>query len=196
MNVQDDWSRWAEDWQQQPSVDIDQLRHRVSRKLWRMRLTATLELLLTAVAVWQTWWLIAHPGIELRWKVWAACAMLLVLVGQYLLLQARRGTWRVLGSDAGDLLQLTARRAIAGIRLAKLNAWSLLLMLVVTLLVAAPELMPAHWQHDAKLKSLILLQVAVNLPIVVLGFVGCAWYIRRQRRRLRDVQALLRECED
>lgn len=196
MNVQDDWNRWAEDWQQQPSVDIDQLRHRVSRKLWRMRLTATLELLLTTVAVWQTWWLIVYPGIELRWKLWAACAMLLVLVGQYLLLQARRGTWRALGSDAGDLLQLTARRAIAGIRLAKLNAWSLLLMLAVTLVVAAPELMPAHWQHDAKLRSLILLQCAVNLPIVVLGFVGCAWYIRRQRRRLRDVQALLRECED
>lgn len=196
MNVQDDWTRWAEDWQQQPSVDIDRLRQRVSRKLWRMRLTTTLELLVTAVAVWQTWWLITHAGIGLRWKLWGAFAMLLVLVGQYLVLQARRGTWRAPGSDAGDLLQLTARRAIAGIRLAKLNAWSLVLILAVTLVVAAPDLMPAHWQHDAKLKSLILLQCAVNLPIVVIGFVGCAWYIRRQRRRLREVQALLREHEE
>jgi hypothetical protein len=196
MNVQDDWNRWAGDWQQQPSVDIDRLRHRVSRKLWRMRMTATLELLVSAVAVWQTWRLIMQPGIDLRWKLWAACAMLLVLVGHYLVLRARRGTWRASGSDAGDLLQLTARRAIAGIRLATLNSWSLLLMLAVTLVVAAPDLMPAHWQHDAKLKSMILLQCAVNLPIVVIGFVGSAWYIRRQRRHLREVKALLREHED
>lgn len=196
MNVQDNWTRWSEDWQQQPSVDIDRLRQRVSRKLWRMRLTATLELLVTAVAVWQTWWLITHAGIGFRWKLWGAFAMLLVLVGQCLVLQARRGTWRAPGSDAGDVLQLTVRRAIAGIRLARLNAWSLVLILAVTLVVAAPDLMPAHWQHDAKLKSLILLQCAVNLPIVVIGFVGCAWYIRRQRRRLREVRALLREHED
>lgn len=196
MNVQDDWARWAETWQQQPPVDIDGLRQRVGRKLWRMRLTTTLELLLNAVAVWQTWRMIVHPGLELRWKLWAACAMLLVLAMQYLFLQARRGTWRAPGSDAGDLLQLTARRAIAGIRLAKVNAWSLLLLIAVTLLVAAPELTPEHWRHDANLRSLVLLQCVLNLPIVVLGLVGCGWYIRRQRRRLRDVQALLRECAD
>ena len=196
MNVQDDWTRWANTWQQQPAVDIDRLRHRVNRKLWRMRLTATLELLLNAVAVWQTWRLIAHPGFEWRWKLWAAFAMLLVLVVQALFLLARRGTWRAPGSDAGDLLQLTARRAVAGVRLAKVNAWSLLLLVVVTLLVAVPELTPAHWQHDAKFRSLVLLQSALNLPVVVFGFMGCAWYIRRQRRRLREVQALLRECED
>lgn len=196
MNVQDDWTRWSEDWQQQPAVDIDRLRRRVSRKLWRMRLTATLELLLNAVAVWQTWRLITHPGVEWRWKLWAGFAMVLMLALQYLFLQVRRGTWHASGSDAGDLLQLSARRASAGIRLAKVNAWSLLLVIVVTLLVAAPELTPAHWQHDAQFRSLVLLQCALNLPIVVLGFVGCAWYIRRQRRRLRDVQALLRECED
>jgi len=196
MNVQGDWIRWGEAWQQQPSVDIDWLRRRVSRKLWRMRLTVTLELLLNAVAVWQTWRLIAHPGVELRWKLWAACAMLLVLTMQILFLQARRGTWRASGNDPGDLLQLTARRTIAGIRMARVNAGGLALLIVVTLLVAAPELTPEHWQHDARLRSLILLQCALNLPIVVLGFVGCAWYIRRQRGRLRDVQALLRECED
>lgn len=196
MNVQDDWTGWTEAWRQQPAVDIDRLRRRVSWKLRRMRLTAALELLLNAVAVWQTWRLIAHPGVEWRWQLWAAFAMLLVLVVQALLLQVRRGTWQAPGSDAGDLLQLTARRAIAGVRMARVNVWSLLLLIVVTLLVAAPELTPAHWQHDAKFRSLVLLQCALNLPVVVLGFAGCAWYLRRQRRRLRDVQALLREGEE
>jgi hypothetical protein len=68
--------------------------------------------------------------------------------------------------------------------------------LAVTLAVAAPELMPARWEHDSRLRSLVLLQFAVNLPIIAVGVGLCVWYIRRQRRRLREVRELLRDYDD
>lgn len=195
MNVQNEWDRWAETWQQQPPVDMEQLRRRARRKLWRMRLIVALELLVTVVAVGQVARLILHPGVEWQWKFWGGMTMVFLLVVQGLLLHVRRGAWRATGEEAGDILRLTAKRAAAGIRLAKLNAWSALLWLAVTLAVAAPELVPAHWEHDPHLRTLVLLQCAVNLPIIAVGVGLCVWYIRRQRRRLREVRELLRDYD-
>ncbi|HWU76471.1 MAG TPA: hypothetical protein VN043_08195 [Rhodanobacter sp.] len=196
MNEQNEWQRWSELWRQQPSVDIERLRRGARRKLRRMRVAVALELLLTMIAVGQVMRLILDPGVEWRWKAWAGMTLVFMLVVQGLLLHVRRGAWRTAGEEAGDILRLTAKRATAGIRHAKLNAWSALLWLAVTLLVAAPELTPAHWQHDPRLRSMVLLQCAINLPIIALGVGLCAWYIRRQRRRLREVLALLRDYDD
>lgn len=194
--MHDDWERWVGVWQQQPPVDVERLRRRVFTKQRRMRLTVVLEVLVTLVGVWQTLRAAMHPGLELRWKVWAVITLGFLLAVQWLFLHARRGVWRALGSGVEDLLQLTARRATVGIRLARLNVWSMLLWIATTLLVAAPELAPGRWLHDPKLKLIIVLQFAINVPIVLLIVGACVWYIRRQRRRLREVTALLRDYRD
>lgn len=196
MNDKNEWRDWSTLWQQQPSVDIKRLRRGAHRKLWRMRLTVALELLVTLIALAQVARLMLDPGTEWRWKVWGGMLLVLLPVGQGLLLHVRRGAWRATGEEAGDILQLAAKRAIVGIRLAQLNVWSLLLVLAVTLVVAAPDLTPTHWQHDPQLRSMVLMQCAINLPVIVGGVALCVWYIRRQRRRLREVQALLRDYED
>lgn len=191
MNPHEDWERWIDVWQQQPLVDVDRLRRGVIRKQWRMRLAAALELLATLVAVGQTLRAAVHPGLELRWRIWALVTLAFVLVVQWSFLHARRGAWRALGSDVQDLLRLTARRATVGIRLAKLNLWSMSLWIATTLVVAIPELTPERWQHDPKLKLMIVLQFAINVPIVLMIMGVGVWYIRRQRRRLCEVTALL-----
>lgn len=196
MNVRNEWDRWAEIWQQQPSMDMDRLRLRIRRKLWRMRVIVALELLVSAIAVVQVIRLMGFPGIEWRWKLWAAMTMAFLLIMQGLFLRARRGAWQARGDGPADALRLMARRAVAGIRLAKVNIWGIVLWTAVTLLVAAPELAPTRWQHDPQLKWLIVLQCAVNLPIIVAVLGLCAWYIRRQRRRLRQAEVLLRGYED
>jgi hypothetical protein len=195
MSERNEWQRWSELWQEPPAVDIERLRRGAHRKLWRMRLTVAMELLACTFAVTQLARLMLDPGTEWRWKVWGGMLLVLLPLGQGLVLHVRRGAWRAGGEEAGDILQLAARRAIAGIRLAKLNVWSLLLVLVVTLVVAAPELTPAHWEHDPQLRSMVLMQCAINLPIIVGGLGFCVWYMARQRRRLREVNALLREHE-
>lgn len=196
MSEQNDWQDLSALWQQPASVDIERLRRGAHRKLWRMRVTVAFELLVSLIAMGQIVRLMLDPGTGWRWKVWGAMLLVLLPIGQGLLLQVRRGAWRATGEEAGDILQLAARRAVVGIRLAKLNVWSLLLVLAVTLVVAAPDLMPAHWQHDQQLRSMVLIQCAVNLPIIVGGLGLSIWYMRRQRRRLREVQALLRDYDD
>lgn len=196
MNTPNEWSTLAELWQQPTSLDVERLHRRVRRKGWRMRLFAMLEVLLTAFAVVQVFRLLAMPGIEWRWKLWTLTALVFVVVVQWLVLHARRGTWQAAGHEPRELLQFTARRAAAGIRLAKINAWSLLVWVIVTLLVAAPELAPDRWLHDAELKHIVALQLIVNVPIIVGSFALCAWYIRRQRRKLGVVRRLLDELED
>ena len=146
MNVNNDWERWAAVWQAQPPADLQRLRRGARHKLWRMGAFVAAELLASAIAVSQVVRLMMHPGLEWRWKVWAAMMLGFVLIMQYLFLRIRHGAWRSLGNDSTEFLRLEVRRAEAGIRLAKLNAWSLLLWVVVTLVVAAPELMPARWR--------------------------------------------------
>lgn len=196
MSEQNEWQRWSELWQAPPSVDIERLRRGAHRKLWRMRLTVAMELLVSLIAMGQVLRLMLDPGAEWRWKIWGGMFLVFLPVGLGLLLHIRRGAWRASGEEAGDILQLAARRAIAGIRLAKLNVWSTLLWLAVTLVVAAPDLLPAHWQHDPRLRSMLLMQCAFNLPVIVGGIGLSIWYMARQRRRLREVNALLRDYEE
>lgn len=196
MSDKNEWQDWSALWQQQPSVDIERLRRGARRKLWRMRLTVGFELFVSIIAVGQVTWLMLNPGTEWRWKVWGGMFLVLLLLAHGLLLHIRRGAWRATGEEAGDILQLAAKRAIAGIRLARLNVWGTLLWVAVTLVVAAPDLVPTHWEHDPQLRSMILMQCAINLPIIVGGIGLSIWYMARQRRRLREVQSLLGAYKD
>lgn len=188
MTAKDEWSQWGELWQQQPDVDVERWQKRAGRKRLRMKVIVAMELLASLLTVGQCLRLFGDYGT--RWRVWGGLTIVFVLVLQTLYLHIRRGTWRASGADVRSLLQLTAARAHAGIRLAKLNVWGTLLWVVATLVVAMPELDPGRWRHDPKLKLILALQFAVNTPMIVVLLVFCAWYIRRQRQRLRAIDAL------
>lgn len=196
MNPQDDWGRWADDWQQQAAVDVDRLRRRVQRKRRQMRVMVGVEVAIALFAVGQIVRLLLMPGVTERWKVWAALAFLLVAGMTYLSLRARRGTWRAATEGVPDLLRMTAKRARAGIRLAWMNILSVPVLVAITLPIAAPWLAPSRWRHDPALQHLLLLQLGINGVLIGALVVFFAVYIRRQHRRLREVEALLREYAD
>lgn len=190
----DEWSQWGELWKQQPVADHAQLRRVAARKRLRMRAMVVLELLLTSVAIGQILWVFGP--CPPRWRIWCVLSLIFVLTVQALYVHIRRGTWRASGSDLRSMVELTVNRAKAGIRLARLNAWSTLIWVVVTLIVAIPELNPARWQHDAKLRLTLILQFAVNAPLILALVAFCAWYIRRQHRRIRQANELLEQLQD
>ena len=190
----DDWSGWGELWQQQPAPDMARLHRLARRKRRRMQLFASLEMLVTLVALWQL--LRAFGHFEWRWKIWSVFSLGLVLGLQTLFLHIRRGTWSTSGSDLASALRLAAERARAGVRLAQVNIWSTVLLLVATAVAAAPDLDPSRWRSDPHLRFVILVQIGANAPIVVLILGACLWYMRRQRRRIRDLDALMHDDRD
>ena len=136
------------------------------------------------------------PGVTERWKIWAGLAFLLMAATVYLALRARRGTWRSATEDIPGLLRLTAERARAGIRLAWMNILSVPVLLAISLPIAAPWLAPSRWRHDPVLQRVLLFQLVINGVVIGAVLVFFVAYIRRQRRRLREVEALLREYAD
>jgi len=196
MNAPDDWGAWGEAWRGQSVPSMDDLRRRVRRKRWRMGLFVGLEMLLSLYVIGLLLWLLLHPGFPALMKFWVALMLPLVLVTQAMFLHVRRGTWRAMGEDLPALLALLRRRALAGIRLAKLWAWSNGLQALTAALCFAPELTLQRWRHDPWLRRVVEWNVGVNVVLLGALFAGCAWYIRRQRRKLAEVEAMLRACED
>jgi hypothetical protein len=193
MNPGDDWARWGDDWQRQPTVDVYRLRRRVRRKRRQMQMVLGFEWCAALFAIGQVLRLLLDPGIGLRWKIWAGLALLLVSASAYLSLRVRRGTWRAASDGMPELLRLTAKRAQAGIRLAWMNIAGFLVLLVLTLSLAAPWLAPSRWRHDPALEQMLLLQVVANGIVLVPLLVFFAFYIRRQRRRLRRIETMLQD---
>jgi hypothetical protein len=185
-----DWSQWGELWRDQPAVDVSRLARAASRKRWRMRVMVALELLTSAVACVQC---LRFMSITTgRWQIWSIATLAFMLVLQWLYLHVRRGTWQASGDDVRSLLQLTLQRAAAGVRLAKINLWSTVAWVMLTVLVSVPELEPSRWQADPKLKWILVLQFAVNAPLILAIIVFCLWYIRRQRARIARMRELLK----
>jgi len=185
-----DWSQWGELWRDQPAVDVSRLARAASRKRWRMRVMVALELLTSAGACVQCIRLMSITTG--RWQVWSLATLAFMLILQWLYLHVRRGTWQASGNDVHSLLQLTLQRAVAGVRLARVNLWSTLVWVMLTVLVSVPELEPARWQGDPKLKLILVLQLAVNGPLILAIIAFCIWYIRRQRARISRIEDLLK----
>jgi len=190
----DSWSGWSELWQQQAPPDMARLHRLARRKRRRMQLFASLEILVTLVALWQLLRTFGH--FELRWKIWSVFSLGLVLGLQAMFLHIRRGTWSASGSDLASSLRLAAERARAGIRLAQVNIWSTVLLLAATAVAAAPDLDPSRWRSDPHLRFVILVQIGANAPIVALIVGACLWYMRRQRRRIRSLDTLMQSYRE
>lgn len=185
-----DWSQWGELWRDQPVVDVARLRRAASHKRWRMRGMVALELVASVGACVQC---VRFMSLTTgRWHAWSIATLAFMLVLQWLYLHVRRGTWRASGGDVRSLLQLTLQRAVAGMRLAKINLWSTLIWGALTVVVSLPELEPMRWQVDPRLKRILVLQLAVNGPLIVAILAFCIWYIRRQRARIARIEDLLK----
>lgn len=193
MNTQGDWGRWQQQWQQQPTLDVERLQRQVRRKRWRMVATVVFEMLALLFAVVQLTRLQFFPQLPLRWHV-GGFALLGFCVGlEWFALRFRRGTWQLAAMDSHGLLELSARRARAGIRLAWLQVWALLVVVVIAVIAGWPWLQPERWQHDPRLRSLLELLIGMNAPLLIGGIALSFWCIRRQRRRLQQLEAWLRE---
>jgi len=187
MNAHDDWQGWAEQWRQQPVVDVARLRRRLAVKRWRMLAMVAFETVAAIGTLVQTGGLLTRPELTLRWKLFAVGGTVLVAVMWSITVWLRRGTWRAAGARVVDLLQLDAYRAHAGIRLAQAQLWGFVVLLVGATALAWPSLQPSAWMHDAALRRMLLLQIGVNAPLMLGGVAFCLWYIRRQRRRLARI---------
>lgn len=196
MNAADDWSRWSGDWQQQEAPDVDRLRRRVRRKLWKMRAALVLELLCAVFATAQLARLLTWPGVGPRWQIWAIIVFVLVAVLVWLQLRLRRGAWRTAGERVPELLRLSARQARASLRLAWLNITGFVALLALTLATAWPWLLPSRWAHDPTLRALLGLQIGINGSLAIAALVFLVWFMRRQKQHLQRAEALLRSYSD
>lgn len=193
MSEQDDWRAWGESWQSQPVVDVALLHRQVRRKRWRMIAMVAFEAVTSVIAIAQMVWLLQQPALSVRWRIFGVGAMVLLPALWAISVWVRRGTWRESGEGVDALLRLTRRRALAGIRLAKLGLWALGVLLVFVVATAWPQLDPSVWLQDVQLRRTLTWQIAVNSPIVVASVAIHLWYIRRQRRRLARIAALQHE---
>lgn len=192
MKPHDDWTRWSDAWQRQPAVDVPRLQRRVRRKLWQMRAMVAWRWIGGLLAVALVTRLQLMPEVPLPLKVWAALMLLLFAALLYFRLRTYRGTWHPASDSVPDLLRLAAKRARAGIRLAWVNIVGILVIAAVSLVMAAPWLMPSRWQHDPALRQSLLPLIVFSGAYLTFNVV----YMRRQRRRLRDAEALLRSESD
>jgi hypothetical protein len=189
MNAEQDWSRWQAAWQRQAPIDVTRLLRLARRKRRQMMAILACEWVVALIAIAQTVQLITLDRVALRWKVWAVIAMVLVAISAWLAWRLRRGTWGLAASgNVGALLDLSARRARAGIRLAWANIVGVLVLIVISAALALPWLAASGWLSDPDIRRKVALISVVNSPVVIATIVYGAFYIRRQRRRLAWIQ--------
>lgn len=192
MRADDDWTRWTDDWQDQPVVDVRRLQRRVTRKLWQMRAMVVWRWSSGLVVVGLVARLQLISEIPLALRVWAALMIPLFATLLYFRLRVYRGTWHPASASVRDLLYLTATRAKAGIRLAWVNIIGILVVAGASLLMAVPGVLPSRWQHDLASRQSLISLLLVGGLFLTLNVV----YMRQQRKQLHDVEALLEEASD
>lgn len=191
MNPEDFWRTLQEDWQSaSPEVDLTGLKREVRRKRRQMQGLQTLEVLLALVATgFMIRMLLTVHKPHAHLLFWA----LLVIVWASLAAGAwwRFTTRKPQGMDAESLLKLIIRRARAGFRFIWLNVAGLLVIYAVAL--------PFFWQWfsngDAIQRRAVVVNLVLNAGVLVITVAWGLWYGRRQRRKIRRAQAMLRQLE-
>ncbi|HEX7340117.1 MAG TPA: hypothetical protein VF271_09330 [Rhodanobacteraceae bacterium] len=190
MNADHTWQQWQRDWQaEQPAVDAVALTRRVNRKRIRMIIFQALDIL---IAIWATVntliaWL---DRAMFGWHV-AAALILIVWVFVALDIWLRRGTWRPQTGNVRALLELTRRRAHAGIGF----IWASFAGMALVYAVLAPWFIE-HWRTAPPNAHAPLIGILVAQAILLVAMLAWAiWYGRRQRRTLRHTRELLRQFD-
>lgn len=188
MSPGDDWSGLADAWRAQP-VDVARLKQ---ASLWRgrrMKLLMALDVagLLVVLA------LVLRLGLAGS-GIWAQLGLGLGVAGLVASVainyRLRRGLWQAANDSAVTLLQLQRDRCRNAIRMVQWGLLFLPLGLLVGLLlrdtpVSAMALQGAAWPP--------LLRLAAIVALLLAAIVASLLYMRRQRRKLAAIEALLQQ---
>jgi hypothetical protein len=178
-----EWSALGETW-----PDVEALHRAVRNKRRLMALMVSLELALTLLcsgSLLRVAWH-ASAGYE---RAWALTVLAFAWAFQGLLLVLRRAQWRSPTLRTEDLLGLIARRARTAIVLVWANAAGVVALVLLSLPFAV------RWWRDRPHGSLWP-KLVVNATLLAVITVVSVWYLRRQRRTLRRVKALLAELKE
>lgn len=187
MDKHSNWESLQQEWkscERLPMPDIHAMIGRARRHRRRMLLIGALEWTIAAAALFAVcsqWQRLAAD------TVWMACALLFMLVTALVLGVATWTRLRLLSGPSGDSLHdwlaMRRRRAMLGLRLARLTRWTVLAFLPspVLALLAAREL-----------PSTAFSLLALSIPVAVLA---CGWWWAgrqtvRLQAELREVRAL------
>ncbi|MGH8127138.1 MAG: hypothetical protein ACRETC_02065 [Gammaproteobacteria bacterium] len=185
------WERLQEDWQSvSPTVDPLALIQQVQRKRRRMQLFQAFDvaagLVATGLLIWKL--LTVHlPHIHVLFWIVLTVIWVSVATGAWM----RRSTWKPQGMDIESLLDLTVRRARAGLRF----VWFNLLGLLVIYAIAFPFFWHLFSNGTPVQRAGLIGSVVSNAISCLLIIAWAVWYGRRQRRKLRQALALLEQLE-
>jgi hypothetical protein len=185
MNTGDDWSALSAAWKAQP-VDVDALRGAVERRSRRMRLMMALDVVLGLVAVVFLGYLyFSTDGITPRARFGLGFCAVAMIGGVWLNYRLRRGLWHAASNSAVDLLKLQRQRRVNAVRMALWGFVALPLGIVGGVLTRPGVAWPGALGLSTGWK------LAVVSLILITFVVGTWLYVRRQRRLIAAIDALL-----
>ena len=181
------WEDLQQAWQEPPSAQLpklEKLLKRRSRIIWAM---TAIDALGTALLLAGLVWFMRRESTPtaLGWSAFVAVVLVLVW-GAVLLI--RRGTWRADMAAPAEMVRLSIRRCRASIRLAMLNQYALLVMLVLALAIRTAGIAAPRMEFEVTL----LMRLGAMAFVVGL-FVVAEWYKRRKQAELERLKALQEE---
>ena len=120
----DEWSSLVDDWQNQPTREIDTRDYskkikRRSRYIW---VVSILDVVTVALAGVMTLWLAIMEPEKIVWTLLFGLSTAWGIVVVYFEFKLRRGTWRLKDDGSYSVLEFSIRRCQAAIRIGKLFA--------------------------------------------------------------------------
>jgi hypothetical protein len=187
MNRDDDWSTLAAAWQAQP-VDLDHLRRATRRRTWRMRLLMVLDLVCAAILVAGGAYLFAADA-GLWPRVGAAIGVATLGISVLINYRLRSGLWHTAHDSVIGLLKLQRERRRNAIRMALWGPLFLPFGMLTGLLIGPNIALPLAPGQPRWLKILLVSGLLIAFCI------GTVLYVRRQRRHIAAIDALLEQME-
>lgn len=191
MIPQDEWTRWSEDWRAAPGPGAQELAAQTHRFGQRMRWGFGVELAFTLLVSAQALQQLLNPASSPGFRMWCVGMLALLWALQAMTAFNRRGLWKSEGLPVMALLRLSQARARSAIRYVYINVAGVALILAVSV-----PLLVYEWQHDASRQANIRLIAICETLLIVVMLAWSAWQLRRQKRRLRELEVLTHELAE
>lgn len=181
------WEDLQQAWKEPPSAPLPQLEtllERRSRVIW---LLTGIDAVGTVLLLSGLLWVMRHdptPSV----LGWSSFVAIVLVLGWGAVLLIRRGTWRVDVAAPAEMIELSIRRCRASIRLALLNQYALLFILLFALVVQTAGISAPRLGIEVTL----LMRIGALAFLVGLLLVS-EWHKRRKRAELERLEALREE---
>jgi len=191
MKSRDSWENLMRDWQAgSPSFDIAALRKRADRKRRRMLIFTALDFIAAPIFTVLLVWVGVHSrfgdGSPAPWLL-IALVWVATLVPAWL----RFSTLNADTMGAVGMLRLTIKRARTGMHF----VWIVPLLLFFAYAIMTPMFSQMWTQGDAAQQRAVVRSMVANSVVCGAVIIWAIWYGRRQWRKLRQAQALLKQWE-